>query len=463
MTRDTILSAAARLFGTEGYHDVSLARIASEVGITVPSVSYYFPSKQALFEEVLRLAWRRLADELGPVIASDSDPEEMLAHVLAAVVAVEAREAALFTTMSTALLSQPNLGTNAVNDTLLPLIDEIEERLRTVAGRQIHPLAPVREMLIYIILAHAGQHQLSRRSPVLARGTANHEPFIVLALVRAVMSWTPEAHVPSPTLAPHPNGHDPSVVEPAVLAGEQHFASPPPVGVSLAEVKSASKVTEQVGAEDASAVMRARITAAARHCFRKLGVAKTTVADVAQEATLSRATVYRYVPGGRAEIVLLVLVQESESRLAPLAEALASKAVFADVMTEGIATAVEAVREDAWLRMLCSAETFRMIVTSADLAAAGQEATRRFIAPFVDPARERGEIRSDLADADIAEWVDRVFLGLLAFESDTVRSPDALRHFVRTFAVTPLLSYDSSVHRNRAGRRSRSLGDRGGH
>src|SRR3546814_9749490 len=46
---------------------------------------------------------------------------------------------------------------------------------------------------------------------------------------------------------------------------------------------------------------RDRLIDAAETCFTRFGVAKTTLEDIATEAGVSRATVYRYFEGGRDE------------------------------------------------------------------------------------------------------------------------------------------------------------------
>jgi AcrR family transcriptional regulator len=51
--RSKILEAAARLFARQGFSGVSLQAIAERVGITKPSLLYYFPSKEDLREKVL--------------------------------------------------------------------------------------------------------------------------------------------------------------------------------------------------------------------------------------------------------------------------------------------------------------------------------------------------------------------------------------------------------------------------
>ena len=190
ITRRNILDAAARIIAADGYHASSLARIAGEAGITAPSLLYYFPTKQALFDEVLRVAWTGLADELRPVLAEDIDAESMFVRVVATLAVAEAGDA-LLSAITAALLAGPDLGTRAINDTLLPLIDELDDRLRTAARGRIHPQAPLRETLTYIALAHASQHPFGHVAPDAARAIASQEPFIALALFRAVESWVP--------------------------------------------------------------------------------------------------------------------------------------------------------------------------------------------------------------------------------------------------------------------------------
>ena len=52
-TREKILNAAARLFVERGFEATSVRDIANSVGISNPSLYYYFPSKAAILEELL--------------------------------------------------------------------------------------------------------------------------------------------------------------------------------------------------------------------------------------------------------------------------------------------------------------------------------------------------------------------------------------------------------------------------
>ena len=53
--RQRILTAAAKLFGTKGYSETTLADIGAEAGTYAGSLYYYFPSKESIVEEVLNI------------------------------------------------------------------------------------------------------------------------------------------------------------------------------------------------------------------------------------------------------------------------------------------------------------------------------------------------------------------------------------------------------------------------
>lgn len=66
--RETILSTAMKLFGEKGFEGTSVREIANDAGVNLAMISYYFGSKEKLFENVveyksssIRLVFEELA------------------------------------------------------------------------------------------------------------------------------------------------------------------------------------------------------------------------------------------------------------------------------------------------------------------------------------------------------------------------------------------------------------------
>src|SRR6187551_854411 len=84
-TRTQVLAVARRRFLAEGYQAVTLRSIATEVGVDVALVSYFFGSKRGLFGAALALT-ANPPDLLLAALPGDpaSLPERVLARLLAA-------------------------------------------------------------------------------------------------------------------------------------------------------------------------------------------------------------------------------------------------------------------------------------------------------------------------------------------------------------------------------------------
>jgi AcrR family transcriptional regulator len=62
--RAEILDAAMRIFARDGYGSASIAAVAAEVGLTLPGVLHYFPSKTEMLLAVLQMRDARSAELL---------------------------------------------------------------------------------------------------------------------------------------------------------------------------------------------------------------------------------------------------------------------------------------------------------------------------------------------------------------------------------------------------------------
>lgn len=84
-TRQKILDAAARVLRTQGYTACRLADIAKLIGTHQTSLYHYFPSKEALVDEVLRVGVTRTADEVREAVQSLPEPASSLDRLAAAI------------------------------------------------------------------------------------------------------------------------------------------------------------------------------------------------------------------------------------------------------------------------------------------------------------------------------------------------------------------------------------------
>ena len=98
---------------------------------------------------------------------------------------------------------------------------------------------------------------------------------------------------------------------------------------------------EQTDEEGTASLDHEAVLDAAAACYLRFGVAKTTAADIAKAAGTSRATLYRRF-GTHEEILLEVLVRESEQMLADAAAQTQATDHPVDQVIEGM---VHAVRE----------------------------------------------------------------------------------------------------------------------
>lgn len=185
--------------------------------------------------------------------------------------------------------------------------------------------------------------------------------------------------------------------------------------------------------------IRDRILDAAEACIARYGVPKTTIDDVIKRADVARATLYKYFPGGRDELVLEVLLRESRRNIDVVLDAVDRAGTLEDSLADGILAACDRIREDEHLAFLFSPEMIGHTSRVPGAGAAIVAATAEIIGPLLDQGRAAGVVADDLDELDASEWAIRMILSLLTFDGPSGRTRAELREFVRRFAVAPLL------------------------
>lgn len=185
---------------------------------------------------------------------------------------------------------------------------------------------------------------------------------------------------------------------------------------------------------------RDRLIDAAEACFTKFGVVKTTLDDVAAQAGVSRATVYRYFDGGRDEIILAVLLREARDFLQGLAKRVEREDSLDDAIVEGVLYTVAAVRKNEQLGLLFAPEVAGQTSTIAGASTALFEITTDFLRPIFEQARAQNLLRAGVEAEDAAEFVLRMILSLLSVSGPRHRSARKEREFLKTYCARALLA-----------------------
>lgn len=168
---------------------------------------------------------------------------------------------------------------------------------------------------------------------------------------------------------------------------------------------------------------------AAYACVARYGLAKTTMEDVAREAGLSRATVYRHFPQGKEQLVRDVVAWEAQRFFERLTRAVAHHVELAELLEETLVFAHRAVEEHAVLQKILETEPDRLLpvltTESGRLIA--------LVKQFLVLAMQRTPLRPDV-DADAAaEYLARMVLSHIGGPGQwDLTDRRAVRHLVRT-------------------------------
>jgi AcrR family transcriptional regulator len=186
-----------------------------------------------------------------------------------------------------------------------------------------------------------------------------------------------------------------------------------------------------------------RLIEAADACIERFGLAKTTVEDIAAEAKVSRATIYRYFPN-RDDLILSVLLsslsRSMERDLGDFFVVADTPARFGDALVASSAYLLEAIRHDPRLEPLLDRESGGL---SATISGASELLFHTVLDEWRDAlssAQRRGLIRPDLAIDELSEWILRSILSLLIVEGPEHHSTDDERRLIATFLVPAVIA-----------------------
>lgn len=155
---------------------------------------------------------------------------------------------------------------------------------------------------------------------------------------------------------------------------------------------------------------RQRILEATYTCVARWGLSKTTVEDAAREAGLSRATVYRYFPGGRDELLDAVVSWQHLKFFGRLYEEVHGAASLEEVLERGLSFARRAVLEHEVLQMVLRTEP-RVLLPKLTVES---NRTVGLISGFLLPYLQDHELAPGVGVHEAADFLARMILSYIS-------------------------------------------------
>jgi AcrR family transcriptional regulator len=190
-------------------------------------------------------------------------------------------------------------------------------------------------------------------------------------------------------------------------------------------------------------VTRSRILRAAETCFDRDGASNLTIISVAEEANLSRPTVYRYF-ASREELIATLLTTGFRRLNVRVLEAVDLLPTASEALVEAFECAVDAVGNDHYVSLAARPE-WRLDTG---------EATRN--APIIDVAAELwhsilfrrikwGQLRHDLDVTAAATWLADLELNFMDRNQSGAMDPTTVPHLVTHFVLPGILKADEPM------------------
>ena len=171
---------------------------------------------------------------------------------------------------------------------------------------------------------------------------------------------------------------------------------------------------------------------AAKRCSEKWGLAKVTIDDIAAEAGVSRATLYRLFPGGKDVLFDALRVRDTEEFLTRLRAYVASADGFEDLLVRCVVQATVELRADDHLALMLSSEPGE---TANELTVSGLPRIIRIATIFLVPLVEQHLPRREAAR--LVELLSRLVISYFLAPSEHVDlgDPASARAFIATFIL----------------------------
>ena len=154
---------------------------------------------------------------------------------------------------------------------------------------------------------------------------------------------------------------------------------------------------------------RTRILVGALRAVERLGLAKTSLEDVAHAAGVSRATIYRTFPGGRDEVVSETVSWEVQNFLGRIVAAVEGEETLEEKLRLALLVGHRAIGDHLLLQRLLATEPEEIIRELAEVGPVLRDA----IAGYIGEELRAAPVRPGTDLDEAADYCARLYLSYL--------------------------------------------------
>ena len=180
-----------------------------------------------------------------------------------------------------------------------------------------------------------------------------------------------------------------------------------------------------------------RLLDAAGRCIERRGSTRISMSEVAEEAGVTRSTLYRYFPN-RSDLVTALLLSRAEGFVSASAAALPHPEDAAQSLSAIILHPVERARESALSVALFAPESEGLAVSVEMESDAVFDIAMRHYGPLLERWQQTGQLHDDLEIGTIVRWISALALVLLSSPWREL-TPGERRAFVDKYVARALL------------------------
>ena len=182
---------------------------------------------------------------------------------------------------------------------------------------------------------------------------------------------------------------------------------------------------------------RERILEGTSRAICAAGVHKTSLEDIAREAGCSRATVYRYFPGGRDQLVGEAVTWEVAGFFTRLAAHVEDAADFRERLERGLAFAHRSLAEHVVFQSVLATERERLLVRLDEVAPLTLGVVRGYLAAYLADEELAPGVEVDGA----ADYLARMVISFLGSPGSwDLEDPDEVAELVESVFLAGVLA-----------------------